>query len=59
MTVHTLLTRLRRGRRDERGDVPGWVMIAVMSAGIVALLAGVAGPALRDMFLAALETAGG
>ncbi len=26
-------------RRDERGDVPGWVMITVMTAGIVVLLA--------------------
>jgi hypothetical protein len=24
-------------RRDDRGDVPGWVMITVMTAGIVAV----------------------
>jgi hypothetical protein len=31
------LARLRRLRRDagERGDVPGWVMIAVMTAALV------------------------
>lgn len=24
-----------RGARDERGDVPGWVLVAVMTAGLV------------------------
>jgi hypothetical protein len=27
-----------RWRRDERGDVPGWVMIVVMTAGLVGVL---------------------
>ena len=33
-----LLTRLLTPRRDERGAVPGWVMITVMSAGLGAIL---------------------
>lgn len=39
-------------RRDdrERGDVPGWVMITLMTAGLVAALTIVAKPALTDMF---------
>lgn len=34
--------RLRvRGADAERGDVPGWVMITVMSAGLVVVIFGV------------------
>lgn len=35
--------------RDERGDVPGWVMITVMTAGLVAVIAQFAGPELVRM----------
>ncbi len=48
----------RRGR-DERGDVPGWVMITVMSAGLVAILSAVAGPRLSTMLQNALAAVGG
>jgi len=44
---------------DERGDVPGWVMITVMSAGLIAILGAVAGPMLRQMLRQALSTVGG
>ena len=30
-----LRVALRLGLRDDRGDVPGWVLIAVMTAGLV------------------------
>ena len=46
-------------RHDERGDVPGWVMITVMSAGLVAVLTAVAGPQLRQMLTDALSAVGG
>jgi hypothetical protein len=36
--------------RDDRGDVPGWVLITLMTAGIVAVLWGVAQGDLRDLF---------
>ena len=39
---------------DERGDVPGWVMITVMTAGLVAALTAVAGPQLQAMLTSAL-----
>ena len=45
--------------RDERGDVPGWVMIVVMTAGLVAMLTLVAGPQLRDMLTTALDSVAG
>lgn len=51
-------TRLLR-RTDERGDVPGWVMITVMSAGLVAIIAAAAGPQLRSMLTQALSAVGG
>lgn len=45
--------------RDERGDVPGWVMVTVMSAGLVAILTALAGPQLRTMLDNALSSVGG
>ncbi|KQR03578.1 hypothetical protein ASF72_09290 [Arthrobacter sp. Leaf141] len=43
----------------ERGDVPGWVMITLMSAVLVAALLALAGPALEAMFNQAMDTVGG
>jgi len=45
-------------RRDERGDVPGWVMITVMTVGIVGIIWGVAQTELRAMLGAALKKLG-
>ncbi|NLT26746.1 MAG: hypothetical protein GXX90_08890 [Microbacteriaceae bacterium] len=45
-----LLDLLARIRRDERGDVPGWVLVALMSAGLVILLWTLAGPLLAEVF---------
>ena len=46
-------------KREERGDGPGWVMIPVRSAGLVALLTAVAGPQLQSMLENALSAVGG
>ena len=35
---------------DERGDVPGWVLITLMTAGLVILIWALAGPALSEIF---------
>ena len=40
--------------RDERGDVPGWVMVTVMTAGMVMVIWGVAEGQLRSMLSNAL-----
>jgi hypothetical protein len=40
---------------DERGDVPGWVLITLMTAGLVLVLWGVAGPALTGLFEQAIS----
>lgn len=42
----------------ERGDVPGWVMITLMSAVLVAALLALAGPALEAMFNQAMNKVG-
>ncbi|KNC19569.1 hypothetical protein AC792_05630 [Arthrobacter sp. RIT-PI-e] len=39
----------------ERGDVPGWVMITLMSAVLVAALLAIAGPALEGLFNSAID----
>jgi hypothetical protein len=48
-----------RARRDERGDVPGWVLITVMTAGLVAALWAIAGPQLSQMLRDALHSVRG
>jgi hypothetical protein len=54
MCLHLLADT--RGRRTERGDVPGWVLITVMTAGLVAALWAVAGPQLAGMLRDALNS---
>ena len=49
----------RSGSHDERGDVPGWVMITVMTAGLVAVIAAAAGPRLSQLLQQALSSVGG
>ena len=44
---------------DERGDVPGWVLITLMTAGLVVVIWALAGPALADLFQQAIERVSG
>ena len=43
---------------SERGDVPGWVMITLMSAILVAGLLAIASPALENLFNQAMSKVG-
>jgi hypothetical protein len=45
-------------RRNDRGDVPGWVMITVMTAGIVGVLWLVAEEQLKTLLSNALDSVG-
>lgn len=36
--------------KSDSGDVPGWVLVTLMTAGLVVLLWAIAGPALRSVF---------
>lgn len=53
------MTKLRefaqRVADEDRGDVPGWVLITLMTAGLVAGLWALAGPTLNDLFSSAIE----
>jgi hypothetical protein len=52
-----LLTWLLAPRlaESERGDVPGWVLITLMTAGLVAALLAVAKPQLTSIFEHAMD----
>lgn len=49
-----LATRLQL-TRDDRGDVPGWVFVTIMTAGLVTTLWLVAEDQLRSIFSSALS----
>lgn len=58
--THRPITRLRRrltGVRatPDRGDVPGWVLVTLMTAGLVLGLWAVAGDALQGVFTEAMN----
>jgi hypothetical protein len=44
----------RHGATGDRGDVPGWVLVTLMTAGLVVALWAVAGPALAGVFETAI-----
>jgi len=61
--MRQLAARLRAAMtdigRDERGDVPGWVLITLMTAGLVVVIWALAGPALADLFEQAISRVSG
>jgi hypothetical protein len=62
-TTTTAMARLSAGARalrdDDRGDVPGWVLITLMTAGLVVVIWALAGPALADLFQQAISRVSG
>lgn len=44
-----------RGADRERGDVPGWVLITIMTAGLVIAIWALAGPQLEAVFNEAIS----
>jgi hypothetical protein len=56
--AHACLDRVIRRARchgGDRGDVPGWVLITVMTAGLVTVLWGVASDQLQEIFRGAVS----
>lgn len=53
--MRAMKARLVDLARGEAGDVPGWVMITLMTAGLVIVIWGIAGPALGEVFQSALD----
>ncbi|HCS60555.1 MAG TPA: hypothetical protein DIW46_04030 [Microbacterium sp.] len=50
---------MRALAEDETGDVPGWVLVTLMTAGLVVLIWAVAGPALTGLFEQAISRVSG
>lgn len=48
--------RMLARRHDDRGDVPGWVLVTLMTAGLVLTLWAAAGPRLEQVFSDAMDS---
>ena len=59
MRRHRWWQRIEMVISSERGDVPGWVLVTVMTAGLVTALWLVADDQLRSIFTAALGRVSG
>jgi hypothetical protein len=64
MVMLSLLDSLRLrvrsfSRSDDRGDVPGWVLVTVMTAALVVALLAVAAPKLTSAFTHAISSVTG
>jgi hypothetical protein len=58
LVLRQRLAMLGGDRGDDRGDVPGWVLITLMTAGIVMALWIVAEPKLSGLLSNALNVSG-
>ncbi len=58
-TTFSIHRRLMAAGHRDRGDVPGWVLITVMTAGIVAAIYAFAQPALLQIFTTAINSVKG
>jgi hypothetical protein len=45
--------------REDRGDVPGWVMVTVMTAILVVAILGVFEPQIKDAITGAIDSVAG
>lgn len=59
LTLHNKLRSRLVDEQPERGDVPGWVMLTLMSAVLVAGLLLIARPALEGLFQDAINRVSG
>ena len=57
--MKTLRAEMAATVESERGDVRGWVLVTLMTAWLVVLLWGVAGPALTNLFQQAISSVSG
>ncbi|WP_309066983.1 hypothetical protein [Microbacterium sp.] len=58
-TISSWFRTARALAEDERGDVPGWVLVTLMTAALVVVIWAVAGPALVDLFEQAISRVSG
>jgi hypothetical protein len=57
--AHVVLGGLERPTDRERGDVPGWVLITLMTAGLVTILWTLADTQLKALFTDAMKSVTG
>ncbi len=57
--LHARFDALRKEQPSDRGDVPGWVMVTVMTAALVAALLAIAAPQLTSAFTSAISRIAG
>ena len=55
LRTHLALAHRWRQERDERGDVPGWVLVTMMTAALVVAIWGLAEEQLKQMLKDALD----
>jgi hypothetical protein len=55
MVFKNVIKNCKSFLRNEKGDIPGWVLITLMTAGIVVALWAVAAPALSQLFSTAID----
>lgn len=58
-TLRRWVTASRALAEDETGDVPGWVLVTLMTAALVVVIWAVAGPALVGLFEQAISRVSG
>ena len=56
LTLVAAAGRRRPDRRDDRGDVPGWVLVTLMSVGLITALTIVAKDQLTEMLRSSLNS---
>lgn len=52
-------TRLYRALADQRGDVPGWVLVVLMTTGLVTAIWTIAAPRLTAILKSSLDSMNG
>jgi hypothetical protein len=56
VALQVAAARVFENSRDERGDIPGWVLVTVMSAGLVVAVWSVADGQLKSVLTSALRS---
>lgn len=57
MLIHliSLHQKITRAVKSDRGDVPGWVLVVLMTAGLVTGIWALAGPKLTQIMMSSLD----
>jgi hypothetical protein len=59
MRLYAFLTAWLSAARDDRGDVPGWVMVTVMTAILVVAILGIFEPQVKSALSGVIDSVSG